>query len=125
MLLLMYCIMQDMYVLDCKQLKVVIIDEVWDLMGIGKLGDFIEVGYCRVRKYGGFFFIVMQLVVDYYKLEIVKVVFENVDWMFFLWQKVEFVEMFVNFGKFIMDDYIKMLLCSVIMQLGVFLEVFV
>ena len=94
-------------------------------MGSGNSGDFIEAGYRRARKYGGSFFTATQSVEDYDESEPAKAACQNADWMFWLRQKPESIEMLANSGKFIMDDYTKTLLRSVTTQSGAFSEVFV
>lgn len=125
MLLIMYKIMQEMYVGDRKQRTVIIIDEAWDLMGGGQSGKFIEAGYRRARKYNGAFFTGTQSVGDYYATPTAKAAFDNADWMFLLRQKSESLDQLATSGRLSMDDFTKSMLKSITTRHGVYSEVFV
>lgn len=125
MLLIMYKIMQEMYVGDRKQRTVVIIDEAWDLMGGGQSGKFIEAGYRRARKYNGAFFTGTQSVGDYYATPTAQAAFDNADWMFLLRQKSESLDQLAKSGRLSMDENTSKMLKSITTRHGVYSEVFV
>ncbi|MBF0206933.1 MAG: type IV secretion system protein TraC, partial [Oligoflexia bacterium] len=64
--ILMIQINQVMYLTgNRRQIKQVIIDEAWQLLGQGRAGKFIEKGYRVARKYGGSYMTITQSVADY------------------------------------------------------------
>lgn len=125
MLLIMYKIMQEMYLGDRSQRKVCVIDEAWDLMGGGQSGKFIEAGYRRARKYNAAFYTGTQSVGDYYTSPTAKAAFDNADWMFLLRQKAESLEQLATSGRLVMDDYTKSILKTITTRHGAYSEVFV
>ena len=69
--ILMIQINQVMYLSGNKrQIKQVIIDEAWQLLGKGRAGEFIEKGYRVARKYGGSYMTITQKISDYSNSEV-------------------------------------------------------
>lgn len=82
MQLIMYRIMQGMY-LSRSQYKIMMIDEAWALLGdTGTAARFIEEGYRRVRKYKGACGTLTQGANDYYKTKAAEAALENADFVF-------------------------------------------
>lgn len=82
MQLIMYRIMQGMY-LSRSQFKIMMIDEAWALLGdTGTAARFIEEGYRRVRKYKGACGTLTQGANDYYKTKAAEAALENADFVF-------------------------------------------
>ena len=82
MQLIMYRIMQGMY-LSRSKYKIMMIDEAWSLLGdTGTAARFIEEGYRRVRKYKGACGTATQGANDYYKTKAAEAALENADWVF-------------------------------------------
>jgi conjugal transfer ATP-binding protein TraC len=90
LLILMIQINQVMYLSgNKKQIKQVIIDEAWRLLGAGRAGSFIEEGYRVARKHGGSYMTITQKISDYYKSETARAAFMNSDFVIYLRQKPE------------------------------------
>ena len=81
---------QVMYLSGNKeQIKQVIIDEAWQLLGEGRSGSFIEEGYRVARKHGGSYMTITQKISDYYSSKIATAAYMNSDFVIFLRQKSE------------------------------------
>lgn len=84
MQLIIYRIMQAMY-LSRNRRKIAIIDEAWALLGGSKsTAKFIEEGYRRVRKYKGSFMTATQSINDYYASAAAKATLTNSHFIFHL-----------------------------------------
>ncbi|RPD86124.1 type IV secretion system protein TraC [Neisseria weixii] len=82
MQMIMYRIMQAMY-LSRRKYKIMMIDEAWALLGdTGSAARFIEEGYRRVRKYKGACGTLTQGANDYYKTKAAEAALENADFVF-------------------------------------------
>lgn len=99
--ILMIQINQIMYLSgDKKQIKQVIIDEAWQLLGKGRAGEFIEKGYRVARKYGGSYMTITQKISDYNQSEVAKAAYANSDFKIYLRQdESEFTGMDNSDGK--------------------------
>ncbi|MBF0315143.1 MAG: type IV secretion system protein TraC [Oligoflexia bacterium] len=85
--ILMIQINQIMYLTgNKKQIKQVIIDEAWQLLGKGRAGEFIEKGYRVARKYGGSYMTITQKISDYSNSEVAKAAYANADFKIYLRQ---------------------------------------
>lgn len=90
LLILMIQINQVMYLSgNKKQIKQVIIDEAWRLLGSGRAGSFIEEGYRVARKHGGSYMTITQKISDYYNSETARAAYMNSDFVVYLRQKSE------------------------------------
>jgi conjugal transfer ATP-binding protein TraC len=90
LLILMIQINQVMYLSgNRKQVKQVVIDEAWRLLGSGRAGSFIEEGYRVARKHGGSYMTVTQKVSDYFSSQTAQAAFMNSDFVVYLRQKPE------------------------------------
>lgn len=92
LLQLIYQIQQDMYLGDRDRPKIVIIDEAWSLLSQGNVGDFIEHGYRRFRKYGGSAIVITQGVNDLYQNKVGQAIAENSAFTLLLGQKAEAID---------------------------------
>lgn len=89
LLQLIYQIQQDMYLGERDRPKIVIIDEAWSLLSQGNVGEFIEHGYRRFRKYGGSAIVITQGVNDLYQNKVGQAIAENSAFTLLLGQKAE------------------------------------
>lgn len=89
LLQLIYQIQQDMYLGERDRPKIVIIDEAWSLLSQGNVGEFIEHGYRRFRKYGGSAIVITQGVNDLYQNKVGQAIAENSAFTLLLGQKPE------------------------------------
>lgn len=89
LLQLIYQIQQDMYLGERDRPKIVIIDEAWSLLAQGNVGEFIEHGYRRFRKYGGSAIVITQGVNDLYQNKVGQAIAENSAFTLLLGQKPE------------------------------------
>ena len=92
LLQLIYQIQQEMYLGERDRPKIVIIDESWDLLGMGDAATFMEHGYRRFRKYGGAAVTITQSVNDLYRSPTGRAIVENSANMYLLGQKAEAIE---------------------------------
>lgn len=92
LLQLIYQIQQDMYLGDRDRPKLVIIDEAWSLLAQGNVGEFIEHGYRRFRKYGGSAIVITQGVNDLYQNPVGRAIAENSAFTLLLGQKAEAID---------------------------------
>lgn len=92
LLQLIYQIQQDMYLGDRDRPKLVIIDEAWSLLSQGNVGEFIEHGYRRFRKYGGSAIVITQGVNDLYQNKVGRAIAENSAFTLLLGQKAEAID---------------------------------
>ncbi|MBG6289434.1 type IV secretion system protein TraC [Pseudomonas nitroreducens] len=92
LLQLIYQIQQDMYLGERDRPKIVIIDEAWSLLAQGNVGEFIEHGYRRFRKYGGGAIVITQGVNDLYQNKVGQAIAENSAFTLLLGQKAEAID---------------------------------
>jgi len=124
LLQLIYQIQQAMYLGDRSRLKVVIIDEAWDLLTDGDVGKFIEHGYRRFRKYNGAAVTITQSVGDLYASAVGQAVVDNSANMFLLGQKTETITHLAESGRLPLSPFGVQLLKSVHTQSGRFSEIY-
>jgi len=92
LLQLIYQIQQEMYLSNAEKRKIkklVFIDEAWDLLSEGDVAKFIEHGYRRFRKYGGFVGIITQSINDLYNSPTGHAIAENSATTILMGQKRE------------------------------------
>lgn len=109
---LMFLTLRVMRDLDRKIPKLTIIDEAWQLLGGGQMGQAIETYARTCRKYGGSLLTATQSLNDFYKSEGSLAALENSDWSIVLQQKEETVNDLVKHQRFEMDSYTEMLVRS-------------
>ena len=64
LLLLVYQVQHGMYLSERDIMKMLLVDEAWDLLKDPKMADFMEAGYRRFRKYNGSACIITQSIAD-------------------------------------------------------------
>lgn len=85
--MMMYQITQEMYLSSREILKLLIIDEAWDLFSGLKSGKFIETAFRRIRKYNGSAGVITQRYKDFDASAAARAAFDNSAWQFTLSQK--------------------------------------
>ena len=109
---LMFLTLRAMRDIDRKIPKLTMIDEAWQLLGGGQMGQAIETYARTCRKYGGSLITATQSLNDFYKSEGSLAALENSDWSVVLQQKEETVNDLVKHQRFEMDPYTEMLVRS-------------
>ncbi len=110
---------------DRQQVKLVMIDEAWDLMGSGHAGHFIESGFRRARKHNGAFVVATQSMADFFKSESAKAAWDSADTRLWLRQDIQTVESLDAQGLFCSDDWFKKTLASLTTVSGSYSEMIV
>lgn len=124
LLQLIYQIQQDMFLGDRSQMKIVVIDEAWALLK-GNIGEFIEKGYRRFRKYKGAAITITQSINDIYKDGVGKAIADNSAFMLLLGQGESAInEAQVN-QRLALDDAGYRFLKTVRSSSGIYSEIFV
>ena len=119
----LFRITTSMY-LSRKNLKVVAIDEAWDLLAGGNsAGKFIEEGYRRARKYRGSFLTGTQGVNDYLESPPARAALNNSDWIFLLRGKEESIVALET--KITMTEHMKRMIRSLNTATGQYSDIFV
>ncbi len=109
---LMFLTLRVMRDLDRKIPKLTMIDEAWQLLGGGQMGQAIETYARTCRKYGGSLVTATQSLNDFYKSEGSLAALENSDWSIVLQQKEETINDLAKHQRFEMDSYTEMLIRS-------------
>ena len=109
---LMFLTLRVMRDLDRSVPKLTMIDEAWQLLGGGQMGQAIEIYARTCRKYGGSLITATQSLNDFYKSEGSLAALENSDWSVVLQQKEETVSDLAKHQRFEMDRYTETLLRS-------------
>lgn len=92
--------------------KLTMIDEAWQLLGGGQMGQAIETYARTCRKYGGALVTATQSLNDFYKSEGSLAALENSDWSIVLQQKEETVSDLARHQRFEMDRHTEALVRS-------------
>lgn len=124
LLQLIYQIQQDMFLGDRSQMKIVVIDEAWALLK-GNIGEFIEKGYRRFRKYKGAAITITQSINDIYKDGVGKAIADNSAFMLLLGQGESAINEAQASKRLALDDAGYRFLKTVRSSSGVYSEVFV
>ncbi|MCU6593575.1 ATP-binding protein, partial [Klebsiella pneumoniae] len=124
LLQLIYQIQQDMFLGDRSQMKIVVIDEAWALLK-GNIGEFIEKGYRRFRKYKGAAITITQSINDIYKDGVGKAIADNSAFMLLLGQGESAINEAQAGKRLALDDAGYRFLKTVRSSSGVYSEVFV
>ena len=93
LMLVVFLATQRMYHGERTIPKAIVIDEAWDLLSGDDSRAFIEGAARRARKYRGALVTGTQSVNDYYANPAARAAWENSDWVIFLSQKDESVEL--------------------------------
>ena len=93
LMLVIFLATQRMYHGPRTRLKAIVIDEAWDLLSGEDSRAFLEGAARRARKYRGALITGTQSVNDYYSNPAARAAWENSDWVIFLAQKDESVEL--------------------------------
>ena len=94
LMLVVFLATQRMYHGPRTRAKAIVIDEAWDLLSGEDSRAFLEGAARRARKYRGALVTGTQSVNDYYANPAARAAWENSDWVIFLAQKDESVELF-------------------------------
>ncbi len=93
LMLVVFLATQRMYHGERTRAKAIVIDEAWDLLSGEDSRAFLEGAARRARKYRGALITGTQSVNDYYANPAARAAWENSDWVIFLAQKDESVEL--------------------------------
>ena len=93
LMLVVFLATQRMYHGPRTRAKAIVIDEAWDLLSGEDSKSFLEGAARRARKYRGALVTGTQSVNDYYANPAARAAWENSDWVIFLAQKDESVEL--------------------------------
>lgn len=116
---------QQKIVSDKSQMKIVIIDEAWDLLKGGNTTGFIEAGYRRFRKYKGACLSITQGVNDFYEVPAGEAIIANSDFFFLLRQRPESIEALKKSKRVSLTEGLYDLLKSVHTDTGNYGEIMV
>ncbi len=109
---LMFLSLRVMRQMDRSIPKAMMIDEAWQLLGGGQMGQAIETYARTCRKYGSSLITATQSLNDFYKSEGSLAALENSDWSVVLQQKEETINDLAKHQRFEMDHYTEALLRS-------------
>jgi conjugal transfer ATP-binding protein TraC len=109
---LMFLSLRVMRQMDRAVPKAMMIDEAWQLLGGGQMGQAIETYARTCRKYGSSLITATQSLNDFYKSEGSLAALENSDWSVVLQQKEETINDLAKHQRFEMDHYTESLLRS-------------
>lgn len=109
---LMFLSLRVMRQMDRSVPKAMMIDEAWQLLGGGQMGQAIETYARTCRKYGSSLITATQSLNDFYKSEGSLAALENSDWSVVLQQKEETINDLAKHQRFEMDHYTETLLRS-------------
>lgn len=110
---------------DRTLVKLVLIDEAWDLMGSGHSGRFIEMGFRRARKHKGSFVVATQSIADFFHSDTAKAAWDCADTRIFLRQDPEVVTALEASGALAPDPWFKSALSSLTTVRGAWSEMIV
>ena len=99
LMLVVFLATQRMYHGPRTRAKAIVIDEAWDLLSGEDSRAFLEGAARRARKYRGALVTGTQSVNDYYANPAARAAWENSDWVIFLGQKDESVELLKSEGR--------------------------
>jgi conjugal transfer ATP-binding protein TraC len=122
---LIYQIQQAVFLGERGRLKLVIIDEAWDLLKAGEVSVFIEHAYRKFRKYGGSVVIATQSLNDLYGNPVGQAIAENSANLLLLGQTAEAVEALKASKRLDLADGGYTALKSAHTLAGVYSEIFV
>lgn len=110
---------------DRATVKLVLIDEAWDLMSSGHSGRFIEHGFRRARKHKGSFVVATQSIQDFFQSETAQAAWDCADTRIFLRQDAEVITALEAMGKLAPDPYFREAMASLTTMRGSWSEMLV
>ena len=110
---------------DRGTVKLVLIDEAWDLMSSGHSGRFIEHGFRRARKHKGSFVVATQSIQDFFQSETAQAAWDCADTRIFLRQDAEVITALEAMGKLAPDAYFREAMASLTTMRGCWSEMLV
>ncbi len=132
LLLLLYQITQTMYAPESEMAggtlrqTIIIIDEAWQMLNRGDVGEFMEQAYRRCRKRNGSIGLITQGIQDLYQNErLGEALLANSQWFFLLAQKHESIIALQKSGKLALNEGGISMLKTVHTRKGQYSEVFV
>lgn len=111
--------------LDRRTVKLVLIDEAWDLMGSGHSGKFIASGFRRARKHKGGFVVATQSLADFFKSETAEAAWSCADTSIYLRQDAECLSSLEAKGQLATDPWFRAALPSLTTVRGAWSEMIV
>lgn len=105
-----------------SEVKLVCIDEAWDLMDEGASGRFIETGYRRARKLNGAFVTATQSVADFFRNETAEAAWRCADTRIFLRQDEDGLEALARDGRLGDDPWLREAIASLTTVAGAWSE---
>ena len=111
--------------LDRRTVKLVLIDEAWDLMGSGHSGKFIASGFRRARKHKGGFVVATQSLADFFKSETAEAAWSCADTRIYLRQDAECLSSLEAKGHLATDPWFRAALPSLTTVRGAWSEMIV
>ena len=111
--------------LDRRTVKLVLIDEAWDLMGSGHSGKFIASGFRRARKHKGGFVVATQSLADFFKSETAEAAWSCADTRIYLRQDAECLSSLEAKGQLATDPWFRAALPSLTTVRGSWSEMIV
>ena len=122
LMLVVFLATQRMYHGPRTRAKAIVIDEAWDLLSGEDSKAFLEGAARRARKYRGALVTGTQSVNDYYANPAARAAWENSDWVIFLAQKDESVELLKQENRIHCDPGMERALKSLTTADGRFAE---
>ena len=122
LMLVVFLATQRMYHGERTRAKAIVIDEAWDLLSGDDSRAFLEGAARRARKYRGALVTGTQSVNDYYANPAARAAWENSDWVIFLAQKDESVELLKSEKRIHCDPGMEQALKSLTTADGRFAE---
>jgi len=122
LMLVVFLATQRMYHGERTRAKAIVIDEAWDLLSGDGSRAFLEGAARRARKYRGALVTGTQSVNDYYANPAARAAWENSDWVIFLAQKDESVELLKSEKRIHCDPGMEQALKSLTTADGRFAE---
>lgn len=122
---LAYAVEYEFYRDDRRKKKILAIDEAWSLLDNIIVARFIEGLYRKARKFAGAVGTITQTINDYHKNPVVKSMYENAYWKFFLQPDKEALDNAINDKKFSVDPFTLKLMHSVRTDPGTYSELMI
>ena len=110
---------------DRSTVKLVLIDEAWDLIGSGHSGKFIASGFRRARKHKGGFVVATQSLADFFKSETAQAAWQCADTRLTLRQDSEVLSALESQGLMTTDAWFRAALGSLTTVRGAWSEMIV
>lgn len=111
--------------LDRRTVKLVLIDEAWDLMGSGHSGKFIASGFRRARKHKGGFVVATQSLADFFQSETAEAAWQCADTRLTLRQDPDVLSALESQGRLSVDPWFRAVLPSLTTVRGSWSEMIV